>query len=83
MTEDGVLLRKRAGEILDLVEDGLGYALCLDGIINTSGDSALCFRPLHPPVRAGMSVVWKKYQVFSGASEKFLELLRQTEEEAE
>ena len=61
-----------------MVEDGLGYALCLDGIINTGGDSALCFRPLDPPVRASMSVVWKKYQVFSGASEKFLELLRQT-----
>lgn len=64
-----------------MVEDGLGYALCLDGIINTSGDSELCFRPLNPPVRATMSVVWKKYQVFSGASEKFLELLRRTEEE--
>lgn len=60
-----------------MVEDGLGYALCLDGIINTSGDSALCFRPLCPAVKAGMSVVWKKHQVFSGAAEKFLELLRQ------
>lgn len=60
-----------------MVEDGLGAALCLDGIINTSGDSVLCFRPLTPAVRAGMSVVWKKYQVFSGVSQKFLELLRQ------
>lgn len=63
-----------------MVEDGLGCALCLDGIINTSGDSTLCFRPLYPSVHASMSVVWKKYQVFSGASEKFLELLRQAEE---
>lgn len=62
-----------------MVEDGLGYALCLDGIINTSGDSALCFRPLRPAAHANMSVVWQKYQVFSGASEKFLELLRQTD----
>ena len=61
-----------------MVEDGLGAALCLDGIINTTGDSALCFRPLTPAVRAGMSVVWKKHQVFSGAAEKFLELLRQS-----
>lgn len=63
-----------------MVEDGLGYALCLDGIINTTGDSPLCFRPLSPSVPAGMSVVWKKYQVFSGAAEKFLELLRQNGE---
>lgn len=28
-----------------MVEEGLGYALCLDKIINTSGNSRLCFRP--------------------------------------
>lgn len=60
-----------------MVEDGLGAALCLDGIINTAGDGPLCFRPLHPPICASMSVVWKKYQVFSRAAEAFLELLRQ------
>ena len=27
-----------------LVEEGLGYAVCFDRIINTSGDSRLCFR---------------------------------------
>ena len=60
-----------------MVEDGMGYALMLDGIINTSGDSPLCFRPLSPTVRAHMSVVWKKYQVFSKPAEAFLEALRQ------
>ena len=60
-----------------MVEDGLGCALCLDGIINTAGDGPLCFRPLHPAVHARMSVVWKKYQVFSRAAEAFLELLQQ------
>lgn len=61
-----------------MVEDGLGAALCLDGILNTAGDGPLCFRPLHPAVHAGMSVVWKKHPVFSRAAEAFLELLRQT-----
>ncbi len=60
-----------------MVEDGLGAALCLDGIINTAGDGPLCFRPLHPPIPASMSVVWKKYQVFSRAAEAFLEILQQ------
>lgn len=60
-----------------MVEDGIGYALTLDGIINTSGDSLLCFRPLAPALHAHMSVVWKKYQVFSRAAEKFIEALRQ------
>lgn len=62
-----------------MVKDGMGYAVCLDRIINTAGDSGLCFRPLSPSVPAHMSVVWKKFQVFSKASEKFLEALR-TEE---
>lgn len=55
-----------------LVEEGMGYALCLDKLINTTGDSTLCFRPLYPPLEANLNVVWKKHQVFSKASETFL-----------
>ena len=58
-----------------LVEEGMGYALCLDKLINTTGDSSLCFRPLYPPLEANLNVVWKKHQVFSKASEKFLNLM--------
>ncbi len=60
-----------------LVEEGLGYAIGLDKIINTSGNSALCFRPLSPKREEGMSIVWKKYQIFSKASEKFMEKLKE------
>ena len=31
-----------------MVEEGMGYALCLNNIINTSGESRLCFRPFSP-----------------------------------
>lgn len=55
-----------------LVEEGLGYAIGFDKIINTSGDSNLCFRPLSPRKEAKMCMIWKKYQIFSKASEKFL-----------
>lgn len=58
-----------------MVEEGMGYALCLDKIINVSGDSKLCFRPLYPKVEIGMHVIWKKYQVFTKPAEKFLEQL--------
>ncbi len=57
-----------------MVKDGLGYAVCLDKIINTT-DSKLCFKPCSPTVEAPMSIVWKKYQVLSKAAEKFLEKL--------
>lgn len=33
-----------------LVEEGFVYAVCFDKIINTSGDSRLCFRPLAPTI---------------------------------
>ena len=59
-----------------MVADGLGYMLCLDKILNLSGDSPLCFRPLMPLLQTHMSIAWKKFQVFSRASEKFLALLR-------
>lgn len=55
-----------------MVDEGLGYALCLDKIINVSGGSHLCFRPLEPEVPQSMCVIWKKYQVFPKAAEKFL-----------
>ncbi len=63
-----------------MVEDGMGYAICLDNIINVSESSSLCFRPLAPRQEAGMCIVWKKYQIFSRAAERFLEILRDTEE---
>ena len=61
-----------------LVEEGVGYAVGLDKIINTSGDSNLCFRPLAPALEMEMSIIWKKYQVFSKPAEKFLFFLRES-----
>lgn len=60
-----------------MVADGLGYMLCLDKILNVTGDSPLCFRPLMPEIKAHMSIVWKKYQVFSKASQAFLNALKE------
>ena len=58
------------------VKKGIGYAIALDKIINTTGDSELCFRPLYPTLEAGLCIAWKKYQVFSRASKEFLHLLK-------
>jgi DNA-binding transcriptional LysR family regulator len=55
-----------------MVDEGLGYALCLDKLINTTGESNLIFKPLYPELRVDIYIVWKKYQVFSKAAEKFL-----------
>ena len=60
-----------------LVAAGMGYALCLDKLVNTSEESPLCFRPLEPRMEVHLDIVWKKYQVFSGAAERFLKEVRE------
>lgn len=59
-----------------MVEEGLGYAICLDGIIPTAPELPLCFRPLDPRIEAGVSVAWKKHQVLSKACQLFLDRLQ-------
>ena len=59
-----------------LVDEGLGYALCYDKLINTQG-SNLCFRPFSPRLEARGFIVWKKYQVFSKAANLFLQCLNE------
>lgn len=56
-----------------MVDEGLGYAFALDKIINTAGNSNLCFVPCEPGLSVGMRLIWKKYQVFPKAAKKFLE----------
>lgn len=60
-----------------MVEDGVGYALCFDKLINTTGDSKLTFRPVTPPLGATGTLIWKKYQVFSPAVQMFIERIQQ------
>ena len=64
-----------------LVEEGLGYAICFDKLINVSGNSDLCFRPLSPNMEAEASIIWKPYQVFSKAADCFLRELEKVLQE--
>lgn len=59
-----------------LVREGMGYAVGLDRIINTTGESELCFRPLDPPLESTLAVAWKKNQIFSRPAQKFLQMFR-------
>lgn len=56
-----------------MVEEGTGYAVALDNLINTQEHGSLCFRPFEPRLESGLDIVWKKSQVFSKAAEVFLE----------
>lgn len=58
-----------------MVEKGMGYALCLDNLVNTAG-RGLTFRPVTPELTVDLYIVTKKYQTFSPAVKLFLEKVR-------
>ena len=60
-----------------IAQEGHSYVLCFDNIVYTGADSLLCFKPLEPKLEAGINMVWRKYQLFSKASEEFLKLLKE------
>lgn len=66
-----------------MVEEGIGYALCLNKIIQTAEGCPLCFRPLEPRLDVGVRIGWKKYQVFSKAAEAFLNFLQHEVKESD
>jgi len=59
-----------------MVEQGLGYALCLDKLIHTGEQSQLCFKPLYPPLDTSLDIVWKKNQILSRAAQEFIKRIR-------
>lgn len=61
-----------------MVEAGIGYALCIDELINTEGGHPLTFRPLSPNLYSDVYLFTKKYQVFSKAAKLFLSRLEKS-----
>lgn len=61
-----------------MVEEGFGYALSLDKLVKTTDNDVLCFKPFKPPLEIDANIIWKKYQVFSQASEEFLQRLHKS-----
>ncbi|RPJ99069.1 LysR family transcriptional regulator [Priestia endophytica] len=59
-----------------MIDEGIGYAITLDKIVNTSSDSNLCFKPLEPRLESGLNIVWKKHQVFSVAADIFFKKMQ-------
>ncbi|WP_297285006.1 LysR family transcriptional regulator [uncultured Brachyspira sp.] len=61
---------------LIMVREGMGYALCLDKLIDNMHNENICFIPLKPKLESGLNIVWKKNQEFSRASKIFLDALK-------
>ena len=60
-----------------MVEAGIGYALCIDELINTEGAHPLTFVPIAPELHSDVYLFTKKYQVFSKATKLFLDRLQE------
>ena len=65
------------------VSEGIGYALTLEKLVNNSQDLPVCFIPLYPTLETGTVLVWKKHQVFTPATSRLIEKLRQVFQEYE
>lgn len=59
-----------------MVDEGVGYALTLDKLINNTGSNNLIFTPLNPQLTLQSSIIWKKNQVFSKMAKVFLTELK-------
>lgn len=59
-----------------MVEEGVGYALSLDNLVRINHETNICFKPLYPKLEAGTVIIWKKQQVFSKATTKFIERIK-------
>lgn len=58
-----------------MVEDGIGYAVSFDKLVDTSDSSKLCFRPLVPEISVYPTLIWKREQKLSIVSQLFVEKL--------
>jgi DNA-binding transcriptional LysR family regulator len=58
-----------------MVEEGLGYAVCFEKLVNINDETNLRFKPFYPELTTGTVIVWKKHQVFSTATVKFIEII--------
>ncbi|MDD2971706.1 MAG: LysR family transcriptional regulator [Lachnospiraceae bacterium] len=55
-----------------MVQEGVGYAIGFDQIVDTSTERNLVCKPLYPITELSMNLVWKKYQVFTKAAHLYL-----------
>ncbi len=58
------------------VREGLGYQLTFRHLVDVSKESGLVFRPLSPPLRVTLYLIWNRYQAFTPIAERFLRQVR-------
>ena len=66
LTEEGIFLRKRAENIVSLVD-----------LLAPKLDDSVVFKPLEPALKKQSNLVWKRENILSNPAKVFLEIVRQ------
>jgi DNA-binding transcriptional LysR family regulator len=61
-----------------MVEQEMGYAFCLENLVNIDNNRNLTFRRIEPSIKVEAYLITKKYQVQSTAAKVFLERLQES-----
>ncbi|KMY51402.1 LysR family transcriptional regulator [Peribacillus loiseleuriae] len=62
--------------VVNLVENGMGTAICIEGALMMKDSEHLCFRPFHPELKVGCVIVWKKHKIFSPTTTRFIQFIK-------
>lgn len=62
--------------IISLVENGLGTAVCIEGALEIRGSKDICFRPFSPELQSGCVIVWKKHTIMSPTATRFIQFIK-------
>lgn len=64
-----------------LTQQGIGYTICLEHLIPYNEQMGIIFKPFYPKMETGTVLIWKKNQIFSPTTSKFLEQLKKNYEQ--
>jgi DNA-binding transcriptional LysR family regulator len=62
--------------VINLVENGLGTAICIEGALSMKDSDHLCFKPFYPELLSGCVIVWKKHKVMSETATRFIQFIK-------
>jgi DNA-binding transcriptional LysR family regulator len=61
-----------------MVENGIGYAIAVEGSYRAGAEGRVVSRPISPELTATSVLAWRRGQPFGRAAEKFIEFIRNT-----
>ncbi|MGM7719814.1 LysR family transcriptional regulator [Metabacillus sp. Hm71] len=63
-----------------LVQQHLGYAICLESVMEIRGIENTCFRPFSPEYTSSCLFIWKNTKVFTPTTARFIQFMKDTYE---